>query len=99
MNAEQHSHGWELYQFPPSFILAFHGCDAAVGEAILSGAVTHLNPSENDYDWLGSGIYFWESNPQRALDFARERAAGAKNSKAKFRSPSSLVPLWTWDTA
>lgn len=28
--------------------------------------------SENDYDWLGHGIYFWESNPRRGLDFAKE---------------------------
>ena len=26
-----------------------------------------LQPSENDYDWLGRGIYFWEHGPQRAL--------------------------------
>ncbi|HUY28704.1 MAG TPA: hypothetical protein VMV27_14940 [Candidatus Binataceae bacterium] len=28
--------------------------------------------SNNDYDWLGPGIYFWEANPLRGLDFARE---------------------------
>lgn len=28
--------------------------------------------SQNDYDWLGHGIYFWESNPDRALSFAKE---------------------------
>jgi hypothetical protein len=29
--------------------------------------------SENDYDWLGSGVYFWEANPDRALDWARQQ--------------------------
>jgi hypothetical protein len=29
--------------------------------------------SSNDYDWLGPGVYFWESNPHRALEFAREK--------------------------
>ena len=29
-------------------------------------------PSTNDYDWLGAGIYFWEVNPQRGLDFVTE---------------------------
>lgn len=31
-----------------------------------------FSASENDYDWLGSGIYFWEANPLRGLEFARE---------------------------
>ncbi len=29
--------------------------------------------SENDYDWLGEGVYFWEHAPGRALQSARER--------------------------
>jgi hypothetical protein len=29
-----------------------------------------LKPSGNDYDWLGSGIYFWEYGDRRALDWA-----------------------------
>ena len=29
--------------------------------------------SENDFDWLGSGIYFWEANPHRGLEFAAEQ--------------------------
>ena len=28
--------------------------------------------SDNDYDWLGPGIYFWEANPQRGFEFAQE---------------------------
>lgn len=34
--------------------------------------ITRLVPSNNDYDWLGSGIYFWENNSLRALNFATE---------------------------
>ncbi|HEX8463307.1 MAG TPA: hypothetical protein VF627_01700 [Abditibacterium sp.] len=60
---------WGLYQFLPAFTLGFHGCDRSVGEAILAGREEHLLPSKNDYDWLGWGIYFWESNPRRALEF------------------------------
>jgi ribulose-5-phosphate 4-epimerase/fuculose-1-phosphate aldolase len=32
-----------------------------------------LNASQNSYDWLGHGIYFWESNLQRAYEFAEEQ--------------------------
>jgi hypothetical protein len=47
-----------------SFILGYHGCDADVATRLIEGEP--FKASENDYDWLGPGIYFWESNPQRA---------------------------------
>lgn len=87
MSSEALRNGWELYQFPPSLILGFHGCDESVGEAILRGEKSHLEMSANDYDWLGHGIYFWESNPQRALEFAQERATGGMNSRGAVESP------------
>ena len=59
-----------MHQLAASFVLGYHGCDKAVGERILKGAP--FKQSNNDYDWLGPGIYFWEANPLRGLDFARE---------------------------
>ena len=59
-----------MHQLAASFILGYHGCDKPVGERILKG--TPFKQSNNDYDWLGPGIYFWEANPLRGLDFARE---------------------------
>jgi hypothetical protein len=53
-----------------SFVLGYHGCDRAVGERVLGGDPFKM--SNNSYDWLGPGVYFWEANPQRGLDFARE---------------------------
>ena len=55
-------------QLNASFVLGFHGCDAAKAEKFLSGE--RLKPSRNDYDWLGHGIYFWEANPKRGLEYA-----------------------------
>lgn len=50
-------------------ILAYHGCDQKVADdVILKGG--HLKKSEKTYDWLGSGIYFWEHGPERALEWA-----------------------------
>ncbi len=54
----------------PTFVLGYHGCDKKVGEKILSGKA-NLNFSENNYDWLGNGIYFWENDPTRAIDYAK----------------------------
>ncbi|MBN9430123.1 MAG: hypothetical protein J0H09_26830 [Burkholderiales bacterium] len=66
--------------------MGFHGCDRAVGEKVLAGKQT-LKPSNNDYDWLGSGIYFWEGNPARALQFAHECAENGKLTKGRIYQP------------
>ena len=51
-----------------------------VAESVLSGAP--FKPSENDYDWLGPGVYFRQSNPRRALQFAEEKR---RREKALWR--------------
>lgn len=53
-------------------LVLYHGCDEEVAESVLSGDVP-LQPSENDYDWLGPGIYFWVDSPDRAWAWAKER--------------------------
>jgi hypothetical protein len=58
-------------------ILAYHGCDAAIGENVLAGN-GGLKPSTQDYDWLGNGIYFWADSPERARDWARARQRDGK---------------------
>lgn len=62
-------------------MLGYHGCDLDVGERLLAGAA--FKPSANDYDWLGPGIYFWEANPQRGLEFAQEVASRANSGIKK----------------
>lgn len=62
-----------MHSLSTSFVLGYHGCDASVGERLLRNSP--FKNSENSYDWLGHGIYFWESNPDRALDWAREVAS------------------------
>lgn len=54
-----------------SFILGYQGCDKSVADRLVKGTLS-FKPSNNDYDWLGPGIYFWEANPRRGLEFARE---------------------------
>lgn len=76
-----------MYTSPFSLVLGFHGCDREVGEQVLCGAETHLRGSENQYDWLGHGIYFWENNPARALEFVRERQRNPRRHKAPIKEP------------
>ena len=57
-------------------VIAYHGCDAGTAECLLRGEP--FKKSQNAYDWLGSGIYFWEYGADRALRFAHDQRARAK---------------------
>jgi hypothetical protein len=75
-----------MYARPPSLILGFHGCDEEIGLAVLAGEA-ELTPSQNDYDWLGSGCYFWENDAERALEFAREMQGRERRSGKPISKP------------
>jgi len=49
-------------------ILSYHGCHTDDARLLLQGDSFHA--SENPYDWLGKGVYFWESDPVRAYQWA-----------------------------
>ena len=57
-------------------IVAYHGCDAEIAERLLRG--DPFKKSQNDYDWLGEGIYFWEYGADRAMKFARDQQRRGK---------------------
>lgn len=73
---------WAIYQRHPSFVLGFHGTEQDVVEAVVSRKTRHLAKSEGRYEWLGHGVYFWENDPQRGLEWARDG-----NPKKKIRAP------------
>lgn len=54
-------------------VLAYHGCDASTAVSVLEQKAG-LQESENAYDWLGTGIYFWEHGPLRAWQWANWRS-------------------------
>jgi hypothetical protein len=68
-----------LIRHRSSFVLGYHGCDEEVAETIISGAT--MRPSERDYDWLGPGAYFWEGDPDRALEWAEQRVKSGQYKK------------------
>jgi hypothetical protein len=70
-----------LHKLSSSFVLAYHGCDRTIAEKLIAGA--RFVMSENDYDWLGAGIYFWEANPRRGLEFAHELQRWRKTNAIK----------------
>jgi len=67
-------------------VLGYHGCNEAIGERVLAGR-DRLQPSGNEYDWLGTGIYFWENSARRALDWAEFAKENPRFVRAKIDEP------------
>lgn len=76
-----------MYTRRSGLILGFHGCDKAIRDRVVTERGFMLKKSENDYDWLGNGIYFWENNHERALHFAEELR---DNPKSSVKEPAVL---------
>jgi hypothetical protein len=70
----------------PFQITGFHSCDRDVGLRVLNGQ-DQLKASENSWDWFGPGVYFWEQNPGRALEYAIEVASGEQKNKFPIKTP------------
>jgi len=70
-----------------SVVLAYHGCDQSLAEAVVGGH-KDLKVSKNDYDWLGEGAYFWENSPRRALRWAEYLRDHPGISKSKIKKPA-----------
>ncbi|MCK1671705.1 hypothetical protein [Bradyrhizobium sp. 150] len=74
-----------MHTLASSFVLGYHGCDESIADKLLAGA--DFKESTNAYDWLGHGIYFWEANPLRGLEFANELKSN-KRSAARISKPT-----------
>lgn len=58
-------------QYAPETVKGYHGCSREAAARLLAGEGFVV--SNNAYDWLGRGVYFWEYAPVRALEWARAR--------------------------
>ncbi len=65
------------------FALGYHGCDATVADDLIEGK--EMRRSENKYDWLGHGYYFWEDDPVHARLWAVDLA---KRPNSTIKKPS-----------
>lgn len=72
---------WALYQRHPSFVLGFHGTEESLVDKVVAGKTDHLKKSDGKFEWLGHGIYFWENDPQRGMEWAQSGG----NPKNKVR--------------
>ena len=80
-----------MHRLSTAFVLGYHGCDKSVAEHLLAGG--EFKPSENAYDWLGHGTYFWEANPKRGLEFARVSSRRAGSSIAEPDVVGAVIDL------
>jgi hypothetical protein len=71
---------WILMKYDRT-VIAYHGCDALTAESLLGGA--SFKKSQNDYDWLGEGIYLWEFGADRALKFAQDQQRRGKSRRLR----------------
>ncbi len=69
-----------------SLAIGYHGCDRRLVEKVVAGAA-ELKPSQNAWDWLGHGIYFWEDSRARALRWAETEA---QRHGTKIKTPAVL---------
>jgi len=69
-----------------SLVVGYHGCDLEVARNVIA-LQEHLKPSQNAWDWLGHGIYFWEDSPARAESWAM---AESQRDGSKIQHPVVL---------
>ena len=68
-----------------NIVYGFHGCDKSIRDSVINGDI--LKKSVNSYDWLGSGIYFWENDPDRAYDWAIQLS---KRKQSSIKIPTII---------
>jgi hypothetical protein len=61
-----------MYSIRPNLVFGFHGCDAETCQRLLNKP-NEVVYSRKPYDWLGHGMYFWENNYDRALQWAKDK--------------------------
>jgi hypothetical protein len=68
---------------PDLVMFGFHGTRADIARKILDEQ--HMIPSDHEYEWLGRGVYFWEDDPVRALQWAKDNFPGVEVSVIQAR--------------
>lgn len=73
-----------MYDVRPNTIIGFHGCDLDIRTKLINHP-NQIEISKEPYDWLGHGMYFWENNYTRAMEWAEAGVA-----KGSFKKPAVL---------
>lgn len=71
------------------WVIGYHGCDEEVARRLLLGGA--FTGGRNRYDWLGSGIQFWEHGLQRAQEWAENQ-----RERGRVKKPTVVGALIRW---
>ena len=81
-----------FYARRSGLILGFHGTDErTLNDIVLQKC--EMKSSNNPWDWIGHGAYFWEHSPSRALEFAEEVSRRSKPIIRKPAVPGAVMEL------
>jgi hypothetical protein len=75
-----------MYTARTGLVLGFHGTDHTIIKEVLHGR-QDLKSSMNHYDWLGNGIYFWDNNSARAIEWAGELS---RRPESRIKNPAAI---------
>jgi hypothetical protein len=73
-----------MYDLRPNLIVGFHGCDESVKGTLIQ-STSSIEISQKPYDWLGHGMYFWENNQDRAMEWAHD-----KKKRGEIKKPAVI---------
>ena len=73
-----------MYEVRPNLVIGFHGCDIRTRTALLKNPDSIIY-SKKPFDWLGHGMYFWENNYERAMQWAKE-----KKTRGEIKTPAII---------
>jgi len=76
-----------MYDVKPGLVIGFHGCELGTRDTILNNPDA-IKMGKKPYDWLGHGMYFWENNYDRALQWAKD-----KKKRGAIKNPSVIGAL------
>lgn len=67
-------------------VIGYHGCDLKTATAVVARQNT-LKAGRERYDWLGTGVYFWEDDSNLALGWARHTS---RTRSENIRTPAVI---------
>lgn len=73
-----------MYSTRSNLILGFHGCEKSEQQKLICDP-SYIRASNESFDWLGHGMYFWENNPSRGLLWAEQ-----KKMAGRIKEPSVI---------
>jgi hypothetical protein len=73
-----------VYSTRSNLILGFHGCEKSEQQKLICDP-SYIRASNESFDWLGHGMYFWENNPSRGLLWAEQ-----KKMAGRIKEPSVI---------